>query len=109
MNSKLYIPANSADAPFTVAITPEDAGWAESSLHVVDLGDGGAVSLATDGTEVMILPLAGAAILLVGGRYTDKWGHLLGTATVSTLAWERESPAIARWPSTIDGSVPAGR
>jgi NADH-quinone oxidoreductase subunit L len=29
---------------------------------------------------VVALPLAGAAILLVGGRYTDRWGHLLGTA-----------------------------
>jgi NADH-quinone oxidoreductase subunit L len=29
---------------------------------------------------VIALPLAGAAVLLVGGRYTDRWGHLLGTA-----------------------------
>lgn len=29
---------------------------------------------------VIALPLAGAAILLIGGRYTDKWGHLLATA-----------------------------
>src|SRR5687767_5611681 len=29
---------------------------------------------------VIALPLAGAAILLIGGKYTDKWGHLLGTA-----------------------------
>src|SRR6478672_10801986 len=29
---------------------------------------------------VIALPLAGAAILLVGGRATDRWGHLLGTA-----------------------------
>ncbi len=29
---------------------------------------------------VIALPLAGAAILLLGGRYTDKWGHLLGVA-----------------------------
>ena len=29
---------------------------------------------------VIALPLLGAAILLLGGRYTDKWGHLLGTA-----------------------------
>jgi NADH-quinone oxidoreductase subunit L len=29
---------------------------------------------------VVALPLAGAAILLVGGRATDKWGHLLGSA-----------------------------
>src|SRR6478735_11562693 len=28
---------------------------------------------------VIALPLAGAAVLLIGGKYTDKWGHLLGT------------------------------
>ena len=29
---------------------------------------------------LIALPLAGAALLLLGGRRTDKWGHLLGTA-----------------------------
>ena len=29
---------------------------------------------------IVALPLAGAAILLLGGRFADKWGHLLGTA-----------------------------
>lgn len=29
---------------------------------------------------VIALPMLGAAVLLVGGRYTDKWGHLLGCA-----------------------------
>ncbi|MDO9457778.1 NADH-quinone oxidoreductase subunit L [Nocardioides sp.] len=29
---------------------------------------------------VIALPLLGAAILLLGGRFTDKWGHWLGTA-----------------------------
>ncbi len=28
------------------------------------------------------LPLAGAAVLLLGGRATDTWGHLIGCATV---------------------------
>jgi len=28
---------------------------------------------------VIALPLVGAAVLLIGGKYTDKWGHLLGT------------------------------
>jgi NADH-quinone oxidoreductase subunit L len=28
---------------------------------------------------VIALPLAGAAVLLIGGKFTDKWGHLLGT------------------------------
>ena len=28
---------------------------------------------------LLVLPAASAAILLLGGRRTDKWGHLLGT------------------------------
>ncbi|WP_460837223.1 NADH-quinone oxidoreductase subunit L [Nocardioides marmoraquaticus] len=31
---------------------------------------------------VIALPAIGAAVLLLGGRLTDAWGHLLGTATV---------------------------
>jgi NADH-quinone oxidoreductase subunit L len=30
------------------------------------------------------LPLLGAAVLLLGGRLTDRWGHWLGVATVAT-------------------------
>jgi NADH-quinone oxidoreductase subunit L len=30
---------------------------------------------------VIALPLLGAAVLLLGGRFTDAWGHLLGCAT----------------------------
>lgn len=66
MNSPLYIKANSAAAPFTVAITPEDAGWAECSLHVVDLGTEGSISLNTGHTEVMILPLSGGGTVVCG-------------------------------------------
>ncbi|SDD28313.1 NADH-quinone oxidoreductase subunit L [Nocardioides lianchengensis] len=29
---------------------------------------------------VVALPLLGSAVLLLGGRFTDRWGHLLGTA-----------------------------
>ena len=33
----------------------------------------------------LVLPLAGAAILLLSGRRSDKWGHLLATAVSATL------------------------
>jgi NADH-quinone oxidoreductase subunit L len=43
------------------------------------------LSLVTDLTHftwlVVALPAVGAAILLLGGRRTDSWGHLLGCAT----------------------------
>ena len=72
MHSKLYIPARSAELPFTVDITPESAGWTESSLQVLQLG--GALdetadqtaTLHTRDTEVMILPLAGGAVVQCG-------------------------------------------
>ncbi|SDD54230.1 5-deoxyglucuronate isomerase [Mycolicibacterium neoaurum] len=59
MNSSWYIPAGSADAPYTVAVTPQSAGWSECGLHVLDLGADGSVALRTGDSEVMILPLAG--------------------------------------------------
>jgi 5-deoxy-glucuronate isomerase len=59
MNSEYYIPANSATAPYTVDVTPESAGWTESSLKVVEFDSMQELALATADTEVMILPLAG--------------------------------------------------
>ncbi|GAS89646.1 myo-inositol catabolism IolB domain-containing protein [Mycolicibacterium brisbanense] len=66
VRGKLYIPANSATAPYTVDITPESAGWAESSLHVVDLDRTESITRSTGDTEVMILPLAGGGAVDCG-------------------------------------------
>lgn len=70
MHSKLYIPAGSATEsagpPYLVDITPESAGWAESSLQVVDLSAAQQIDLRTGDTEVMILPLAGGGSVECG-------------------------------------------
>ncbi|MDV3128220.1 5-deoxy-glucuronate isomerase [Mycobacterium sp. 21AC1] len=68
MDNSLYIPANSAASPYTVDITPESAGWAESSLQVVDLGESGSVARSTGQTELMILPLAGGGAVECAGE-----------------------------------------
>ncbi|WP_372727166.1 NADH-quinone oxidoreductase subunit L [Nocardioides sp.] len=66
----------------TAVLTAFVPGSSESvSIPVVDPS-------AADGVFsllwlVIALPLAGAAILLLGGRRTDRWGHLLGTATAA--------------------------
>lgn len=37
---------------------------------------------------LILLPLAGATVLLLGGRATDRWGHLLGCATmIAAFTW----------------------
>ncbi|MGN7780880.1 5-deoxy-glucuronate isomerase [Mycolicibacterium sp. 22603] len=76
MNSSWYIPAGSADAPYSVAVTPESAGWSECGLHVLDLGADGSVTLQTGDTEVMILPLAGGGSVECGDDVFE-----LGTRT----------------------------
>jgi NADH-quinone oxidoreductase subunit L len=38
------------------------------------------MSTSTSLVYLIALPLLGAALLLLGGRRTDKWGHLFGTA-----------------------------
>src|SRR5436305_9861734 len=43
---------------------------------------GAATGLLSASWLLIALPLAGAAVLLLGGRRTDRWGHLLGVATV---------------------------
>ena len=68
MHSKLYIPARSATPPYTVDITPESAGWSETSLQVVELDSMQELALDTNGTEVMILPLAGGGSVECGNE-----------------------------------------
>ncbi len=67
MHSKFYIPARSATLPFTVDVTPESAGWTESSLQVVQLDSPAELALNTGDTEVMILPLSGSGTVLCDG------------------------------------------
>ena len=53
---------------------------------------------------LIAFPLAGAAILLLGGRRTDKWGHLLGVAMSAGVLRRRLSPCSCRcWasPATV--------
>jgi 5-deoxy-glucuronate isomerase len=61
MHSKYYIPARSGTPPYLVDVTPESAGWTESSLKVVELQSLKRLTLDTGDTEVMILPLSGHA------------------------------------------------
>jgi 5-deoxy-glucuronate isomerase len=67
VHSKYYVPARSATPPYTVDVTPESAGWTESSLKVVEL-ESRELTLETGDTEVMILPLAGGGSVVSGAE-----------------------------------------
>ncbi|MEE4021660.1 5-deoxy-glucuronate isomerase [Gordonia sp. PKS22-38] len=67
MKSEYHIPARSAPPPLTVDVTPESAGWTESSLAVVELGPGDSITRFTDLDEIIVVPLAGSATVTCEG------------------------------------------
>ncbi|KAA0024137.1 5-deoxy-glucuronate isomerase [Antrihabitans cavernicola] len=54
---------STAAEPFSLSITPQTAGWTESSLRILDLAAGDSQALSTDEDEVMIVPLTGPAVV----------------------------------------------
>jgi 5-deoxy-glucuronate isomerase len=67
MNSEYYIPAGSgASGPFSTSVTPESAGWTESTLHILTLAPHQSVDLTSEGDEIMVVPLSGSATVTSG-------------------------------------------
>ncbi|HZA10944.1 5-deoxy-glucuronate isomerase [Mycobacterium sp.] len=76
MNGKLYVPAESSGThPFTVSITPESAGWAESSLWVVELGPSESIDRQSGDDEILVVPLSGSADVSCDGDEFDLAGR----------------------------------
>jgi 5-deoxy-glucuronate isomerase len=64
VDDKLYLRAGSAkDGPFSLAVTPERAGWRYSGLRVLELRPGQARTWATGADEILVLPLSGSAVV----------------------------------------------
>lgn len=79
MNSTHYLPARSTgEAPYTVVVTPESAGWRESSLWVLRLAPGQSVARDSADDEVIVVPLSGSIAVTCDGQEI----RLRGRATV---------------------------
>jgi 5-deoxy-glucuronate isomerase len=69
LDDKLYLPHGTAsDAPFSLVVTPERAGWTYSGLRVLDLARGGSHTWSTGEDEIVVLPLNGAATVATEGH-----------------------------------------
>ncbi|MFJ6572179.1 5-deoxy-glucuronate isomerase [Streptomyces sp. NPDC091292] len=72
MTNSLHLPAGSSGADgFRVVITPEDAGWAYSSLRVLELAAGESAEFSTGDSECIVLPLAGSCRTTIHGQGFD--------------------------------------
>ncbi|KQU47048.1 5-deoxy-glucuronate isomerase [Rhodococcus sp. Leaf278] len=79
MNSEYYIAAGTGSADgFDVVVTPDSAGWTESSLWTVTLAAGQALELDSGRDEIMVLPLSGSATVTSDSTTFE----LLGRASV---------------------------
>ncbi|WP_072807196.1 5-deoxy-glucuronate isomerase [Rhodococcoides yunnanense] len=76
MNSEYYIAAGSGSKDgFDVVVTPESAGWTESSLWTVTLTAGQSVDLQSGPDEIMIVPLSGSATVTSDGTTFELAGR----------------------------------
>ena len=71
-----YLPAGSAARDgYDLEVTPESAGWGYSGLRVVTLTAAEEHHFATDGDEVVVVPLSGSVSVEADGSHLDLAGR----------------------------------
>jgi 5-deoxy-glucuronate isomerase len=67
--------AELVEGDWSVVIDPARAGWSYSGLRIVELAAGDAIGLDTGDDEVLVLPLAGAAVVECDGEKAELTGR----------------------------------
>jgi 5-deoxy-glucuronate isomerase len=87
-DAELHVPAGTArQGPFEVVVTPESAGWQQSSLRILRLEPGGAHSMSTGPEELVVLPLSGACTVICDGETFELAGRAGVFEGVSDMAY----------------------
>jgi 5-deoxy-glucuronate isomerase len=94
--SRWHLPAGTAsDGPIRVRVTPDAVGWNHTSLRVLDLPPGAEQAVETQGEEMLVLPLAGAATVTCDGATFELTGRPGVFAAVSDFVYlPRDSHAV---------------
>jgi 5-deoxy-glucuronate isomerase len=88
VQDKLHLPrGTSSDGPWSLAITPESAGWDHTSLRVLALGPGGTLRFDTADEEMVLLPLAGSCTVTCDGERAALHGRESVFAAVTDFAY----------------------
>jgi 5-deoxy-glucuronate isomerase len=104
-----HLPAGTtATDSYALEVTPETAGWERSGLRILELGDGGSVTLRTGEFETLVLPLAGACTVTCDGRTFELEGRGSVFSRVSDFAYAPRDATV-----TVTGrgrfALPAAR
>src|SRR6266581_9170501 len=88
MDDKLFIArGTSADDAFSLVVTPEQAGWTYSGLKVLTVPPGGTHTWATGEDEILVLPLAGSAMVTCGSTTFELQGRRSVFSRVSDFSY----------------------
>jgi 5-deoxy-glucuronate isomerase len=99
-----------AQGPYALALTPEQAGWAYSGLHVLELGAGQSEELSTADDEMLVLPLAGACVVECDGQRFELAGRPDVFSAVTDFAYlPRDTTARVRSEAGGRFALPAAR
>ena len=82
-----YVRRADHDGKWLMTIDPASAGWGYSGLRVIDLAPGESVTVDSDGTEFLALPLSGAAIVRCGDEEVQLHGRSSVFDAVSDFAY----------------------
>jgi 5-deoxy-glucuronate isomerase len=75
-DGKLHLKrGSSAEGAFSLAITPEQAGWAFSGLRVLELAPGASHGFDSGPDELLVLPLAGGCVVDCDGERFEVTGR----------------------------------
>lgn len=110
-----YVRRADFNGTWVMDINPENAGWSWSSLRVIDLAAGESITVDSQGTEFLVLPLSGAATVRSGHDEIELAGRtgvfdavsdfayvgLGGSATVTSVDGGRYAFPAARATKTL--------
>ena len=88
MNDKHIVRrGESADAAFSLVVTPESAGWGYSGLRVLELAAVGSATFDTGEDETLVLPLAGSCVVDCDGERFELEGRASVFSRVTDFAY----------------------
>ena len=104
MDDKLYLrQGSSQDGPFSLVLTPERAGWTYSGLKVLTLPAGGTHTWLTGDDEILVLPLAGSAVVSCEGQTFALQGRRSVFSRVSDFSYAPRDAEVT--VASKDGGV----
>jgi 5-deoxy-glucuronate isomerase len=101
---------STADKPFDLVVTPENAGWAYSGLRVLDLPIGARARFFTGDDEMLVLPLSGGCDVTCDDERFTLTGRRSVFSRVTDFAYvPRDAWVTVRAPNGGRFALPAAR